>query len=179
MNKLAVRLLVPAAAAVLLVGCANPNGQTAFQVGGSSVSLGDIDRATDGCVNASQGKIGRAEIKTTVAQMMLAGELTRAVEDATGTKLDQSDRDKAFQQQGQGSEPLLANTDCKVAVQGFLDYQALMTKLGAPKLLDEVKKLDVEVNPRYGQWRAEKGSFTNGSGSLSSEDLGFGKVYGA
>lgn len=174
--KLATRALVPVAAIALLAGCATPSGGTAFEVNGTSTRLTAIDDAANDCVSLSGGQLDLAQIKTTVAQMLLSGEVAHRVAEATGTSITEAERDAEITKQQAGG--FAKSSKCSQAISGFIDYTLVTNKLGAPKMLDEVKKLDVQVNPRFGAWRPEKGNFTNESGSLSREDLGLGKVFG-
>ena len=57
-------------------------------------------------------------------------------------------------------------------------YAAITGKLGQDKSREQLRALDVQVNPRYGSWNPADGTFTGATGSLSMQDMGQGKVFG-
>ncbi|MEL4505355.1 hypothetical protein AAEX63_10585 [Luteococcus sp. H138] len=168
------RVAVPLMALALFAGCSTPTGGTAFEVNGQATRMSQVTDSAKGCAGIIQQDA--AMIKTEVAKMLLMGDLATEISKATKVELTPAMRGAALTKlQG---DALTADPQCATAVRGFADYAALAEKLGQDKLAAAMSGLDVKVNPVFGTWDAKKGTFTSDSGSLSTEDLGQGKVFG-
>ncbi len=170
-----VRLAAPAIAIALFAGC-TPSGQTAFEVNGERIGMSAVDSAAKGCEAVGQGQIQASAIKSQIARMLLVGQLARTVAAENDFEIDGAARSAAITQLE--GDDLMTNADCATAISSFGDFSVAQQRLGAEQLQKEISALDVEVNPRFGQWDASKASFTSSTGSLSSQALGNGQVFG-
>lgn len=168
------RVAAPLAAVLMFAGCSTPSGGTAFSVDGTATSQSTVDDATSACARLTQQDASALRAK--VAQLVLMGQLAPAVAKAGHISLTSAMENQAVSQLDAG--PLLNDPACASAVRGFADFNAVANKLGKDKTIAALKGLDVKVNPVYGTWDPETAAFTPASGSLSSEDLGLGKVFG-
>lgn len=167
------RVIAPLAALVLLAGCGTPSAATAFVVDGKTVTQSTVDDVAEGC--AVLAKQPAAAIRGQVAQYLLVGQVADAVSARLSKPISAAAEAAALKQIG--GESLAADQACAPAARGLARYAAISALAGKEKLASTVGELDVKVNPAYGTWDPAKATFT-GSGSLSREDLGQGKVFG-
>ncbi|GAA1388449.1 hypothetical protein [Luteococcus peritonei] len=168
------RIAAPVAALLLMAGCATPSGGTAFDVDGTRTSVEQVDTAAEGCARLTQTPA--EQIHTQVAQMLLSGSMADAISERAGVPITNQMIAKPVK--ALRGEQLMTDPDCKVAVESLARYAAINDTLGEAKSRNQVKALDVQVNPRYGNWNPSAGTFTGQTGSLSMQDLGQGKVFG-
>lgn len=168
------RIAAPVAALLLVAGCSSPTGGTAFEVQGERVSSNQVDAATQGCSRLLDA--GEQEIKQQISGMMLSGALADAVAERTGTAITPQSQDKAID--ALQARSLLKDPDCAVPANSIARYAVVAQALGEKKLGEQVRALDVQVNPRLGQWDADRGAIVGSTGSLSVQDLGQGVVGG-
>lgn len=171
---LPVRLGLPGLALALLAGCA-PSAGTAMVINDSKVSVSHIDALTEGCQTAldNAGKGGdypEGEVSQAVASWVAQGLVADALIERDNITVSDDDLQKA--RSGLRNEDVFTSTaDCADAFMGIVKLTAYVSLEGRDKALAEASDIEVEVNPRYGQWNTADLTI-DGSGSLSSRSEG-------
>lgn len=168
------RLAAPLVAVLLFAGCSTPPGSTVFSVDGQRVTERQLDDTTKACARLTQSQ--PAALRAKVAQLMLLGRLAPAVARSAGIELTPAMQSKALA--GLQAGNLVDDPACRDAVQGVANFGAVAEKLGQQRTIEAMRNLDIQVNPAYGHFDITQAALAGGSGSLSSEDLGLGKVFG-
>ena len=168
------RVAVPLVAVLMFAGCGTPSGATAFQVGDQKVSEKLVDQTAEACATIMQKE--PREIRTQVAQLLLLGELAPAIAKVGGIELTPAMETKTLAQLNTGA--VMSDPACAKSATALAKFGAVSEKLGQEKTIAAMKKLDVKVNPAYGTFDPSTAQFSLTTGSLSSEDLGLGKVFG-
>lgn len=154
--------LVPAVAALALLAACTPAPSTVALVGGTPVTAADLQRSIDGC--AELGITTEQLPERRHALLLAAGELVDQAAEARGISVSDGEL-TALAEQG-GFADLLGNEECaKLARPGAM-LGLLSQAVSQDELIAQIQGIDVEVNPRYGEWDVETLDFV-GSGSLS------------
>lgn len=164
MNK-AVRVLAAAAvSALVLTGCAQ-SPTVAATVDGVTVS----ERAVEEAALAVETALGApaGEARTFAVNRIIQGKLAETMAADNGIVLSDSERAQILRSQPQ-LEALATQPGGKALAEDWIDISLVAQALGQEKLVTELAKHDVVVNPRYGQWDIQTGA-TAGTGSLSTE----------
>lgn len=164
MNK-AVRPLIVAALSVLLFsGCAH-GPSVAATVDGVVISERSVQQATDALVAAYGAE--PAEARLFALNRSVQGHLAGLIAADNGIALTEADRAKVYAMQPQLAD-LAARPHGKAIADDLIDLTVVAESLGEDKLVAELGKHAVTVNPRYGTWDPKVGAAV-GSGSLSVE----------
>ena len=151
--------LVPVAALVALVGC-SPSPTTAADVEGTIISEDVLSQAVDGCA-----ELGIELPRNEMLRTLVIGQVVRSVAENNGVSMDQERIDRAA-----AGDPeimhLMGNDGCAKAVETNVLLGLVAEDIEEAKFMEEVMDLEVEVNPRYGDWDPEQAT-VGGSGSLS------------
>lgn len=152
--------LVPAAVAAvaLLAGC-SPTPGTALIVEGTRYTERQIDEMVAGCAEALEVPVDQIRRAGVVGTLALGGVFDTFDAEITDEQIKEAAAQMGSQQlfAVESCRPL-ALADTKIQMLGSLDQQAVMA--GAAEL-------DVQLNPRYGQWTPESPNLIDPSGSLS------------
>ncbi|MDF1488741.1 SurA N-terminal domain-containing protein [Tessaracoccus caeni] len=154
--------LVPAVAALALLAACTPAPSTVALVGGTPVTAADLQRSIDGCA-----ELGITTQQLPVKQHVLllaAGELVDQAAEARGFEVSDGELKSLAEQNG--SADLLGNEECAKLAYPGVKLTLLGQAAGQDELIAELKAIEVDVNPRYGEWDAEALGLA-GSGSLS------------
>ena len=160
MNKAARTLAAGVAVAALaLTGCANSPADAAT-VNGVRIADSTVREVARVLGQATGSEPGLA-LKQATYDLVL-GEAARQVAASTGTTITAADQQEVI-----GQYPAVAAVSqvpggaewADAATRAFL----LQEELGADKFVEEVGKLDITINPRYGQWDASRASFGDAS----------------
>lgn len=157
------RLAVPAVAVVALLAGCSPSPGTAAQVDGATVSESEVQSVMDGCeaLGIPVSEIPRAQFLSNLvmdhAAKKVANEQGVAIDEALTT---------SYLQQNPQFAPYMGNEECAKLVEPIGTLIALQDHMDTQQLTDELGKVDIEVNPRYGAWDPEQQQIT-GSGSMS------------
>ena len=163
MNKAVRNLAVVAVTALAFAGCSQ-NPSSVATVNGVTVSEARVQEATDAVVAAFGAT--PAEARTFAVNRLVQGILAERIAQDNGITINQQDRAEVLAQQPQLTS-LAAEPGGEDIVDDWIDISTVAQSLGTEKLVAELAKHDVVLNPRYGQWDPASGS-TSGSGSLSA-----------
>lgn len=160
MNKAARTLAAGVAmAALALTGCANAPSDAAT-VQGVRIADSQVREVARGLSEVS-GAEPRLAVRQATYDLLL-GEAASQIAASTGTTISAAEQGEVLEQypaaaavaQAPGGEPW-----ADAVTRAFL----LQDKIGADSFVEELGKLDITVNPRYGQWQPSQGSFTDAS----------------
>lgn len=171
--KRSVATSLVVAGAITMAACA-PSGGTAFTVNGSSMSLQQVDASSQACAKLVNTPAATARVG--VSNFLLQGMLSKAIEQRLGMTVSASDVAKLAAAQNVNS--LRDGGDCQQAVDGALSLVALQSRLGNEKLVAEMQKLSVKVNPQMGKFVPAQAGLSTGSGSLSGDGNISGTITG-
>lgn len=161
--NIAVRTAVVAAAAALaLTGCTH-NPSVAATVDGVAISERAVQQATDALVAAFDAD--PSDARDFAVNRTIHGQLAERIAADNGITITEADRVEVLNQQPQLAA-LAQQPHGKALADDWIDITVVAGSLGTEKLLSEVAKHPVTVNPRYGAWDPTTAS-TGGSGSLS------------
>ncbi len=151
MNK-AVRVLSAgvAVAALALTGCAG-NPADAATVGGVRIADSTVRGVARSIVEAT-GTDPAIALKQATYDLVL-GEASRQIAAASGTAVSVADR-TAVVGQNQLAAAVSATEAGAPWGEAVGTTYVLLDELGEQKYIEELNKLDIEVNPRYGRWDA-------------------------
>lgn len=162
MNKAVRSLVAVAVTAVALVGCAqNPNH--AAIVEGVTITEQAVTQATAAVVAAFDAPA--SEARTFTVNRLIQGVVAESIARDNGIAVTEEDRAQVVAQQPQLAA-LAAQPGGEGLVSDWVDIIVVAQSLGNEKLVAELAKHEVILNPRYGQWDPTTGS-TTGTGSLS------------
>lgn len=160
------RLVPLVTAAALFAGC-SPMPSTAAQVGDVRISEAQLERAAEGCESVGLGRdrVGR--------KALLMSEILGAVTEELAAGYGHTVTDEEAQavlRETAADSPVLGNAECTRVAANGTKLQILVTKLGEQAdiavLQKQFEAVDVQLNPRYGQWDPT-GAGVTGTGSLS------------
>lgn len=162
-----LRPLAAATVAVLaLSSCA--------QVGGTAATVGDA-RITDNEVSDASALV--AQVVGTepnqinqgaILQALVRGELADELAARNAITLTNTERDAALAEvTDEAILGLAATPDGKEVAYDLVDFALVAQKLGENGLVNGVKNIKVDVNPRYGTWSAADFAVSPSLGSLS------------
>lgn len=156
---------VVAAGCIMLVGCV-PSPSTAFTVNGEAVTERQIDLAAEGC--GAVFDRDPIDLRLEVVNNLLVGKLGSSITHANGLDLTEGERRTFLEGSAQG-QLMLSDPECAKVADGLATYLLGLDRLGQQTFAEGVEKVDIEVNPKYGDWMPERGVI-GGSGSLSDID---------
>jgi hypothetical protein len=174
-----VALMAAVAALVACTGCAM-RPTTAFTVGDMSVSNDQVTRMAQSCVtsintDATANLVTLNDVEPTTVQFQLFATIGDAIATKTGLTFADADREQYLNAVPIG--PLLMRDDlCKQMMYDYATLVLLQYQLGSDEFANQVKGLDITVNPRYGDVDVDSilsgHAALVGSGSLSTLDQG-------
>ncbi|MHA6511034.1 hypothetical protein [Tessaracoccus sp. Z1128] len=161
-----MRLVPLVAAAALFAGC-SPMPSTAAQVGDVRITEAQLDRDVAGCESVG---IGSDQVERSA---LLMSEILGAIADRIATDADVTVTDEealAVLRENAAESPALGNDECARVAANSAKLQLLVTKLGESAdiaaLQQQFEAVEVNLNPRYGQWDPA-GAGVTGTGSMS------------
>lgn len=160
MNKAARTLAVGAAVAALaLTGCANSPSDAATVEG---VRIADSQvRQVAQALTDGRGMEPSMALKQATYDLLL-GEASRQVAASTGTVVSAADQAELVGQY-QALAAVADNPAAAPWVDAVTRSFLIGDQLGGEKYTEEILKLDVTVNPRYGKWDPLNGPITDAS----------------
>ncbi len=160
--RFAAALTAAALAVAGLTGCA-PSSGTAVQVGDQKISMDTFQADVAACSSlaSSDTMSPRQVIATTETQAAVGEELLAR----SGRTLSTAQRDALMT--ANNLTALNANPTCREMGRRLAALYAVVRGSDQNALLQQIKGLDIQVNPRLGQWYPEQLSVA-GSSSLSS-----------
>lgn len=153
MNK-AARVLTAsvAAAALALTGCAG-NPADAASVGSVSIKDSTVRGVADAIVEVT-GTDPAVALKQATYDLTL-GEASRQIAAATGTVISGAEG-AAIVGQSQAAAAVAATEQGAPWAEAVGSTYVLLEGMGEEKFVQELNKLDIRVNPRYGAWDASR-----------------------
>lgn len=151
-----------AMAALALTGCATSPG-AAVTVNGKSVSIAHFWDNVAACADITGASSD--EIWRDIGTYTVRAEVARVIMEGRGIEFSEAEL-ASIVQDGVGNHAL-ADPTCKAVILGAAAWEMLSFRLGADQFDAAVREIDVEINPRYGNWDPTNGR-ASGSGSLSS-----------
>lgn len=153
MNKAARVLTVGiAVAALALTGCAG-NPADAASVGSVSVRDSTVRGVADTIVEVTGTDRGVA-LKQATYDLTL-GEASRQIAQATGTAVSPA-QGAAVISQNQAAAAVAATEKGAPWAAAVGTTYVLLQDLGEERFIEELNKLDINVNPRYGAWDPQR-----------------------
>lgn len=182
------RLLVaPVAALLLLTGCADgTHPGAAAVVGDTEISVERVDKVT----RAVSSVVGRPLNVSDTLSELINGELVETVAEKRSVSLSDAETAKAMEVLLENNAEAIQKFEKDPVANGFLRDAARSTlgmiKLGGGKtltdqdtqqafqagkqiVLDESKKIEIRVSPRFGTWSGDKIAKLSGSLSVESD----------
>jgi hypothetical protein len=160
MNKAARTLAAGVAVAALtLTGCAGAPSDAAT-VNGVRIADSTV-REVAQTLTAASGTESSVALRQATYDLLL-GEASRQIAASTGTVVPEADK-KAIVAQNQLASAVAATPQGAPWADAVGTTYVLLEELGEDSYLTELNKLDVTVNPRYGQWDASRVTFTDAS----------------
>ncbi|MBB1511879.1 hypothetical protein H5398_00345 [Tessaracoccus sp. MC1679] len=160
------RVVPLVAAAALFAGC-SPMPSTAVQVGDTRISEAQVDGVVASCESVG---IGPDQVDR---RTLVMSEILGAVAVEIAADLDQTVTDEealAVLRETAGESPALNDPECARIAAAGSKLQILVAKLGEDAdiavLQQMFEDVDVDLNPRYGQWDPA-GEGVTGTGSMS------------
>ncbi len=168
MNKAIRRLAVGAAlAAFTLTGCASWPG-TGVRVGATRISDDAIVRASVAIQDIrGAGDADATEVLQTAASGFALGEAARQIAAQNNIEVTTAAKQSAVTV----SPALFASPDVGPLIDGIATNAVVASKLGQNAYLDQLSRIQIEVNPRYGNWSASQAALTSSALSTSLEAL--------
>lgn len=158
------RLAAVAAAAVLVAGC-SPAPSVAAIVGNEEITNEFVDQVISDCQAAVGGE--------PLTGQVVVGNLTiSAVFDAVAAEagFEFTDDEVAMMLEQRGMDAatieMVSGTACMDFVRPVATSMLISSVVDEATLVAAVREIDVEINPRYGEWDPSTGA-VGGSGSLS------------
>lgn len=160
MNKAARTLAAGVAVAALaLTGCANAPADAAT-VNGVRIADSTV-REVAQILGSTPGADSTMVMKQATFDLLM-GEASRQIAASTGTTIKASDQ-SGLMAQYPAVGAVAQNPQGKPWVDAVTASYLVHEQLGAEKFLEELNKVDITVNPRYGQWATNAGGFVDGS----------------
>lgn len=148
--------LVPFAAAgaviTLLAGC-SPSPGTAAQVEDRRISTASLDETIESCVDAGQQQWATLP-KQDILSFWILAEASQVIADARELGITEQDAAEVFQQQ-EGSEQFADYDACAAFQRNSAFLSLVLYEIGDSDFLTDLQTLDIEVNPRFGQWTVD------------------------
>ncbi len=151
---------------VALVGC-SPSPTTAAQVGDTTITQQRVQDAVAACPDVQGNPITEPVALT----MLLRTELLRAVGAQHDLDITNEQMLSLLRQDESIGGFLQGQPGCAELFMPEVGSQLLSQVVAGDEALKELQAVDVQVNPRYGQWEAEQAAI-GGSGSLSVPSQG-------
>lgn len=160
MNKAARTLAAGVAVAALaLTGCANAPSDAAT-VGGVRIADSTV-REVARSLTALSGTESSVALKQATYDLLL-GEASRQIAASTGTTVAAAER-QAVVAENQLASAVSSTPEGAPWGEAVGSTYVLLEKLGEAKYVEELNKIAITVNPRYGQWDASRVTFTDAS----------------
>lgn len=164
MNK-AVRSVAAAALSVLVLAGCTQDPSSAARVDGVTISERSVQQASEAVVAAFGAS--PAEARAFAVNRVIQGVLAERLARDNGISITEADRAEV-----RASQPQLITLSAQpggaTLADDWIDISVVAQSLGTEKLVTELAKHEVELNPRYGRWDPSTGSAA-GTGSLSVE----------
>ncbi|AQP51406.1 hypothetical protein [Tessaracoccus flavescens] len=155
--------VIPAVAAVALLGACSPMPGTAAVLDGKTYSHADVDRMADACNKVLGADSLNGQF---VMTSLVGGFLFEKVAEAAGAEIPDEQIDAMLVQSVDGAQALLDEEDCAPVMRAYAK-SANLAQLDQAAVQSVAQDADVELNPRYGRWDPNAASLLAQSGSLS------------
>lgn len=160
MNKAARTLAAGVAVAALaLTGCAN-SAADAATVGGVRIADSTVRQVAQTLATTSGAEPSLALKQATYD--LLLGEAARQVASARGTRITPAEQ-QAVLAEYPAAAAIAAQPGGEPWADAVTTAFLLQDRMGVEEFVAEVGKLDVTVNPRYGQWDGSRATFADAS----------------
>lgn len=163
-----VPLAAAGAAVVLIAGC-SPAPGLAAQVEDRTISLAALEETIESCTEAGAqwATVPDQEILSSLVLMQSA----KALSDQNQLGITDEDATLSFQQ-NPGAARMADFEACWEYNRDSVFFSAVLEELTVPTFLEQLAELDVQLNPRFGEWQVNPTDPQNpvgigGSGSLS------------
>ena len=158
MNKL-VRLAAPIAALALMAGCAK-SPDVAFSVNGEATRMSAITQAAKACAQSGPGS------ELTMTALLLEGAIADQVISTSSMVISNSEADAVLLNTA-GYNPEKFSAECWSHLRGAARYAIGIGRIGEQAWRENLKGIDVVVNPVFGSVNPETKMLTGRSSSLS------------
>ena len=149
---------------VVTTGCSGFRGGTVAYVGSSSISQSQLDSAVSGVQETLED--GQNVAREAVVNVLIHGDIAEQVAANRNIAVTDAERDKILA--GSNLVALLDVPAAKVVAYDVATQQIVATKIGARAYLDEMAKIPVTLNPRFGVLNTTEKTIIDGlSASLS------------
>lgn len=163
-----VRWLITAVVAGLLAltGCSTPGANVAASVNGTAIPVASLDQQVAAIRNQTAPT---SDINAAVLTVAIQAQVARTIAVENRIDLGPVTRAQALQSNAQLAQfaQLAANPAAQPFVDGLIDTNVVVTRIGGPAFLARVAQTNVQVNPRYGSWSVADASVTKDGGQLS------------
>ncbi len=158
-----LRHIVPAAAAALVLAGCSQAPTVAATVDGTVISQREAATLVEGCP-----AVGTTQVTEPVAvSMLVRGELMATLAEQQGVDYSVDDIDSMLKADPQLGQLVSEQPECLKLFRPSVGTQLVsQSYASSEEMLQAISDVDVEVNPRYGEWDPQAGSMV-GSGSLS------------
>lgn len=148
-----------ALAALALTGCAT-SPSNAATVEGVRIADSTVQQVAQGLVAAS-GAEASVMVRQATYDLVL-GEASRQMAASTGTPVSAADQ-RAVLEQYPAAAAVAATPEGAPWGDAVTMAFVMQERLGVDQFLVELGELDITINPRYGQWDATRGTFSDAS----------------
>ena len=151
-------------ALVVATGCSGFRGGTVAYVGNTSISQGQLDSAVAGVSETLED--GQNVATDAVVNVLIHGDIAEQVATTRNITVTDAERDKVLASSNLAS--LLDVPAAKVVAYDVATQQIVASKIGPGAYLEEVAKIPVTLNPRFGILNTTEKTIIDGlSSSLS------------
>lgn len=151
--------IAPVVALAALVGC-SPSPTVAADVAGTVITRAELNASHQGCAS-----LGYDIPVNGILSLLVLSDALQVAADEAGVSLTAEEIDAAAAA-NQDLAGALSDPGCARAAKTSVALGLLSQKIDPAKILESVKKMDIQVNPRFGQWDPTQATI-EGSGSLS------------
>lgn len=149
---------------ILGLAACSPSPSTAAIVGDTTITQAELDEYTAGCREAGlkEEDVPKVALLNSLIRKKIGADLVAE------KKLDISDEKLRDHLDQSGGRNLLSYPKCAELAISELRMKVILQLVPEKEIIEWIAGVDVELNPRYGQWQVEQGSI-GGSGSLSEK----------
>lgn len=149
---------------VVATGCSGFRGGTVAYVGNSSISQDQLDSAVSGVRETLEE--GQNVATDAVVNVLIHGDIAEQIAATRKITVTDAERDKVLASSNLNA--LLTVPAAKVVAYDVATQQIVATKIGARTYLDEMGRIPVTLNPRFGVLNTTEKTIIDGlSSSLS------------
>lgn len=161
-------VLAAGAALALVAGCSNA-ASTAANVDGQIITTAQLDETFEGCQAQGVQFPNTDAPKAWLLSSMILNRASRDIAQAKDIDIDDADV-QSLASQSQTWVQASKDESCKKLLLDSQYFSIVLDQVTEPTFLEELASMDIEANPRFGQWNADPASGqlgVSGSGSLS------------